>query len=1178
MAATRYSIVSSYQLMENHISAAVLDSAHGFGAHLTPAGATVLLSIGNDAVFRASVEAVGTQTGWAVTDISPLLLAKYESGTTLAARSFAASGNVVGNSGFAVLLAVTATTTTSSFDEVWLLTGPPGVDPSRWLVGGGAITFTKLAYDPVLSPPIEAITADTLRVTGLYLESGLEATGPALALATVADPGAPGELRCFLLHLAPGARPVWNYYQQEQNISTANLQLVPGRIVSDSSWGLYKLYTLGAQTSLTYLPTGGIFGLPDATMFTVPPGATAMASLVYQPDSSGSAAALFTDLFVAADGFIGYFPYNQNKPHKAVRLIASPLVSGVTQLHAVNCRGSAVLWGLNGAEQLFYTTAPLADRATPSAWQPPIALSTGITDMAALAGTAPDSISLFAVAPLGGTTTTGNSGSGLIQLGRNPSTGAWTSSVHPLPSTTDCITLKTYTTRVLLVDSDNVPQPGASISAAVSADCSLIINGAATRVSTRDAVPLETDSGGYVNIVHAVSSLATPRLTLTLPDGSLSAVDPTGAVIKALAGVTSPDHLASATYTDGNGQTRKLVRPGTSPDAVKGVVDGLRVISAKIPDLPTAAAHRLSLNASSNPSIAARPLRGDLFSDLGDLVQWTCNVVEEVDEVVFEVVDEAVHLVVTVAETAFRAMVNTVEDALHSITALFQWIGAEIDAVFRWLAFLFDWSDFVAVKNALKEVVRQSLGSFAAVGSRARATGDEWFAHAREAILPNLSSTPMVKPPPNQRLQDVWAGTQPTPKTDMRSDPRLGWLKDRANTPPSSSRGPTNLAQAQAADGADPTGPLLAAIQKLISDMLAVFKTAFDDLGKVVITGEMTAADFFPRLLTSAELLGLDGLQAVFDALMAAQQAVAATVLAAFETPVEMPVLSALYRAATGGDLTLLDAVCLVLGIGVSLVYKIASGGDNPLDALSSATPAAVNQAICGLLGDGVSLPPLSDFVNLSVASSEEAETEEGEDEEEEEEEEEQEEEEEEEEEEPSPDGLQKITGALLVVQALTLGVEGGAEMTEAEALCNVAFTADLTVRTLRLVLEILDNGEQMKDTGTEVVAETIWSAGLLSAAVWKLKKDGFGSEFVNGAGQLDASVSLLWGIWHLKSVFDIVNEEGRSCPVGLTAEAFIEVLEPLQLGATLSKEPRSAGVLLALRAISAIVAGAERF
>lgn len=576
--------------MENHISAAVLDGVNSFKAYLTPANATILLSIGSDSIFRASVETSGTQSGWTVTDISPLLVPQYPTGTTLTAHHLDASANIV-SGGFGILLSVTAVSGKNTFDEVWILSGPSGKDASTWLQGGDNITFRKLAYDPTPSPPIESITATTLSTSGLYLEHGPGAADPTLAIATVADPGSPGEIRFFTLNLSSGASPVWAYLPQEQNIGNNTLTAVPGRIKASSFWGLYKLYSLNGVTSLTFLPSQGTFGNPVPTIYTPPPGATTIASLTYQPTSP---ALTYSDLFVAADGYIAYFPYTAGKSTAFVQLITSPLVKGVTELHAVNCDGTVVVWGLNAAGQVFYTSAPLASVATSSSWLPPITLLSGTSRIAALAGTAADNISLFALAPLTTTSATGssaisdkgNTSNGLIQLNRNPSTRAWLNLVHPLPSTADCITLKTYTTRILVVDSNNVPQINTPVSASLSSDCSLIINGATTLVSSSDVLNLVTDASGYVNLIHAVSSLSTPVVTLTLPDKSTLTIDAHGEVLKKLSAITQPSQLTGATYVDGNGKTQNVVPLNTDPNAVQGVVDGLQVITPQIPKLP----------------------------------------------------------------------------------------------------------------------------------------------------------------------------------------------------------------------------------------------------------------------------------------------------------------------------------------------------------------------------------------------------------------------------------------------------------------------------------------------------------------------------------------------------------------------------------------------------------------
>jgi hypothetical protein len=1172
MASPSFSVVSSYQLMENHIAAAVLDGNNGFAAFQTPAGATILLSDGSDGIFRASVATTGSATGWTVTDLSPQLASRYPAGATLTARSFAASANATA-SGFVILLAVSVTQPQGGVDEVWMLSGPPGVDAAVWLVGGSEITWSKLAYDAAPNFPVAAITAANLQVTGLFLENGLEATDPTLAIVTVADPAAAGELRCFLLNLAAGAQPVWTYFPQEQNIGTAGLSMVPGRTTSGPSWGLYKLYALNGTPSLTFMPTAGFFGPANPVLLTVPDGATAIATLVYQPFGTTA----FTDLFVAADGFIGYFPYDQGKPHQAMQLITHPLITGVRELHVVNCGGTVILWGLNGAGQVFYATAPLADRASPDAWRPPVALLAGTAAIAAVAGGAADAVALFAVAPLAFTTATGNGGTGLVRLARNPSTSAWATEVQPLPSTTDSITLKTYTTRILVVDENHLPQPGTAITATVSADCSLIINGSATTVATRDRLTLTTDSQGYVSFIHPVSSLATPSITVTLPDGSTAAIDPTGAVAQRLSGITRGDQLLRAQYVDAAGRTRDLVARGTDPRAVNGVVNGLQTISGQLPSLPTTAAF-LAVPRAAAVALPRR-LESSILTDLGELIQFVVHVVEDVAEAAFQVVEGVVHFVVTVAEEVFTAIVNTIEDAFHAITALFKWIGTELDALFRWLGFLFDWQDFVAVKNLFKSALTTSFASLGEMIAELQQAGDQWFAYTRSQLLGRLQSLPMASVG-GGTLNGSWAAAQPVPapvgpgRSDMRTDPRLGWLRDRASTPP-------NTAPAAVALSAE-MGTATDALTTLLHDFAKAMEKVMGDAGGL-IDGTVSPADFFSHVLTEIALLGVDAAQAVFDALCEALEVLLEQLDHLLNLPIEIPILSSLYELATGSPLTLFDLACLLLAIGTTLCYKIATGVSPTASLRGALSEGAVKQVFNGSLQSlltppgsaGAPIPGLSPALrenaqdvpandvgdpvfpagavtgaaaNLNLAVLDD-----------------------------SPDMLMQITGGLLIGQAITMAVDGLASASGNNTLSNIGFFADVTGRTLRGLIEIIDDGEPMQVGGSLVKWEFGWNCLCTLGTIGNISKEGWSSPTAAVTAENDYVVSLAWGIWQLVNIGKIVSETGE-CPVGRSGEAAIELLEPIQFLLLKAKQPVLGGAVVLVRSASAIVAGVDRF
>lgn len=1149
-----YQASSSYQLMENHISAAVLDGSEGFSAWVTGSEVSVLLSIGSDQILRASVESAGSQTGWTVVDLSTQLASQYTSTATLTASSVSASFNPANNSLIA-LLALSISDGQSTYDEAWLLSGPASTDPSQWLLDPTQRQWSRLAYDA--TPSTDGITAKTLQIGGVYLENGLEAADGVLAIAMVDNPQQPDQLCCFLLNLKQGASPVWTSYPQEQDIGTQGLQIVPGRTTWSPHWGLFKLYSLGGTPSLTFLPSQGAYGPPDAVDLTVPAGASAIATLAYPALGNTT----YTDLFVAGSGGISWFPYNQQRPHTGTIVIAGGMVSNVQALHVVNLDGTVVLWGLTGAsaatpDTVFYATVPLGQQFNPSAWSAPVTLMTGVSAVAPVQGGDADTLSLYAVGPLGNSNSTGSTAPGLVLLQRVGGGSAWLNAVQPLPSTTDCITLKSYTTRILVSDENNLPQPNVSVRAEFSCDCRLILNGVTADITAGESISLQTDGGGYLTIIHAVSSLATPRITLTLPGPvSVPVIDPTSGVRTQLQGITRPEQLTGATYVDAQGDTRNLT---TKPANAQGVVNALRAINGHMPNLPTTAAFK----AAGNVVTLHEPAGDSIPMLLGDLVQSVVNVVEEVADIVFLLIDDVVHFVVTIGTDIFDAIINTVEDALNAITALFKWIGAEIDAVFRWLGFLFDWSDFVAVKNVFSGAIMQSLRSLGGMLTTLRTSGDEWCAYTKANIVGTLTSLPVANVGSGS-LNSSWGAAQPAPspvgadKTDMTTDPRIGWLKDRASTPPNSGASAPTLHPAAVAS-------------ETMSDLMQAFATALKDviadIGSLV-DGSVSPKAFLDNVLAQLETLGVDVLQAAFDAMCEAVQTLLANLEEIVNTPIDIPILSSLYYEATGHDLTFMDLTCLVLGIGTTLCYKIATG-DSPVAPLTAALTQTAVQNVFSQSLTPVLTPPSSSSTSPTSSSSLTTATEAartsavqlgqvapGDD---------------------APDALMKFTGTLLIVQAVTMAADAIGDGRQNPKLANVAFFMDVIGRTARGLLEIIDDGEPMQIGGTQVKVEFIWNCIVTLGTFGNLYREGLASKDAITTSENDYVISLIWGIWETVNIGKICSETG-DVPIGRVGEAVIELLEVFQSLCLKSDNLVAGGIIAAIRCASAIVAGVER-
>ncbi|KAH7353602.1 hypothetical protein B0T11DRAFT_356808 [Plectosphaerella cucumerina] len=533
--------------------------------------------------------------------------------------------------------------------------------------------------------------------------------------------------------------------------------------------------------------------------------------------------------------------------------------------------------------------------------------------------------------------------------------------------------------------------------------------------------------------------------------------------------------LGNDTYVDADGKTQNPVATGTSDEAVMGVAKGLQMLCIKLPQLHRAAAVKAGLHVPG-VALAAKVAEqdGDFFSDLSDIVQWIINVVEDVASIVFEAVDA------------------------------------------RPLWFHFDWSDFVAVKDVqvLKGAIKDGLKSFDGIQDRLQAFGDAWFKHARDDIMPRLTSMPMAKPRSDQTMQTAWSAAQPPPSplgadnVGMRTDARLGWLKDRVSSPATSLS--TGADKSTAINGSGPLAPPITAIETLI-----------------LISGDTSAGDFFSAVLAAIELLGLDALQVVWDALLAAFKAVSSAIDAALEMPLQIPIVSWLYNVATGSDLTLLDATCLLLAIGVTLVYKIATK-ESLIEPLRQALTSDASSKVLGRFS--------GDFEPQSAGRE-------------------------------SRSAFSTKNGAKGSVWGIIYSANRS-------AISNLAFIMDPSGRTARRIMELIDSGDEALVNRDHAAWEMAWGISIYSMAAQAMAFGGLGAPAVKMCSEMDVGASLGWRVWHFVHIFDVTSG-GKDCSIGTTGEAITEALEVFQF---VQGDIRKTLFFLAIRDMSTIIEAIPRF
>ncbi|RKL39854.1 hypothetical protein BFJ72_g6583 [Fusarium proliferatum] len=140
-------------------------------------------------------------------------------------------------------------------------------------------------------------------------------------------------------------------------------------------------------------------------------------------------------------------------------------------------------------------------------------------------------------------------------------------------------------------------------------------------------------------------------------------------------------------------------------------------------------------------------------------------------------------------------------------------------------------------------------------------------------------------------------------------------------------------------------------MKTLMSDVEKAFSTVLGDIGDLV-TGQESVADFFTAILRAHELLGVESVQTVFDTFMSTSGSLMSSIEDTLNLPLDIPIPSPLDRLFTGSELTLLDLSCLILSIGLTIIYKIINN-ESPASALSqSLSPAIISSATKSMLSN----------------------------------------------------------------------------------------------------------------------------------------------------------------------------------------------------------------------------------
>ena len=388
-------------------------------------------------------------------------------------------------------------------------------------------------------------------------------------------------------YITPSAQQKWNTHTLPTNLVVTQSHL--GR----SAKGLVRagIYTLGTDAAGPTLQFSPVQGFrqepPTVARLTVPSAVSAIAPAL---NAEGN-----TNLFVAGDKAIYLFAPDMLHDHAQGQcIVQNAMLTGVTSLHAQSGPESTVVWGLNGAGDMFRIQCNTGSEATPAAWSYPIPLFHNIQKMSPFLNRKVNRSVIFGY----------TQDQKLVQMTQDPTSAQWRQRNILLPpaAVTDMVEYTSFTTHLKITDDNTVPIPNSKVSITATTRVGVYLNNEFQMLSDVP-VNVSTDANGSLTIVQQTQSLSAVVYHVTA-EGAASDINPMDKVTGKLDEVKGGSDLENLQVTNADGTKHNLLPD--SPDranTAKVTAQALQQFSASAKTLPLNSPGKQSVRSKSGGPI-----------------------------------------------------------------------------------------------------------------------------------------------------------------------------------------------------------------------------------------------------------------------------------------------------------------------------------------------------------------------------------------------------------------------------------------------------------------------------------------------------------------------------------------------------------------------------------------------
>ncbi|OAP62182.1 hypothetical protein AYL99_04385 [Fonsecaea erecta] len=526
---------------------------------------------------------------------------------------------------------------------------------------------------------------------------------------------------------------------------------------------------------------------------------------------------------------------------------------------------------------------------------------------------------------------------GMVMLEQDNQTALWHAPVEVLiPEIDEMTEFDSYTIKILVQDSktdDNLVNSPFKLRCSTTAE--MLVNGKSKRGSP-EGVEVSTDASGAITVIlRSDESLAAPILTLEdlnsqskrITNGPYK-IDPSNKLFNKLADVKNSDDLKSLKLPDGT----FLVKSDASKDDLESAYGALKSLGEARKSLAAGKPIETTkpFTGQSN-MMSARSFLGDIGDFFGNVGRRVWGGLKTIGEKIkqgakwaFEKVGEAWKFVVRIAGKVWDFVVETVQHVVAVVQKVLETIVDGVKKVLDFIKFLFEWDDILDVKNMIVNLTTQGLLWGVDAVALLEENTNEFF----EDLKTKVRALKGQKLPPD--IGGQRAGKNPDALQKAKSEQDTSKEDDAINSP-QASYGSYHLSHSggpqDSSKGDSPIDRILARVSNLGNQMEQLMTRLISNFGDVFKTSTPSLDQIFAKLGIDLleDLLGL--IQAVIAAILGAFSEILLLFTDGINQPIQIPILSALYKKISrGSQMTILDVVALLLAIPATILFKIVTG------------------------------------------------------------------------------------------------------------------------------------------------------------------------------------------------------------------------------------------------------------